>query len=275
MLAPPVWMLIVTFAWAVAAAVVLWRLRCCDMRPHRPPEGSPLSMFWALLTGMAAAQFAVELLRTDAPTLVQQAMQPPVVFAAGIIAMLATLAALDRSAACRQIGLPIRVLPRGAAVGTALVLVIWPIAMVVGLAVLLIAATLGLEMPSPHPSLLLLQRGDEPLVSLLVLLGAVVMAPLAEEIAYRGLLQRMFHGVLARYGQMPASAATALAIVLSSLLFVTSHAQPLHYPPLLALSLALGVVYHRTQNLYAAILLHACFNAMQIALFVALPAAAP
>ena len=97
----------------------------------------------------------------------------------------------------------------------------------------------------------------------LVLLGlsVVVLAPLTEEIFFRGLVQSM----LRRYLHRP-----WVAVVLTAVFFAALH-EPYWYsmPPLLALGLAIGYNYERTGRLWAPILIHALFNALNLGLKIA------
>jgi len=91
---------------------------------------------------------------------------------------------------------------------------------------------------------------------ILVIFSAVVLAPLGEEIFFRGLLQSM----LRRYLRRPWA-----AILVASLFFAVAHyTVPVSLPAMFALSLALGYNYERTGRLYAPILMHALFNAVNI-----------
>jgi membrane protease YdiL (CAAX protease family) len=86
-------------------------------------------------------------------------------------------------------------------------------------------------------------------VTLLILI-AVVGAPIAEEVFYRGFFQP---GLATR---LPAWA----AIVVTSLVFGLSHFQLLPFPGLFVFGVAAGVVAHRTGRLGPAIALHMGFN---------------
>lgn len=92
---------------------------------------------------------------------------------------------------------------------------------------------------------------------LIVILSTVILAPLAEEVFFRGLLQSMFR----KYFGQP-----WLAIAAASACFAMAHiSQPKDIPSLLALGAALGYSYERCGRLWPAILAHALFNAVNIA----------
>jgi len=86
----------------------------------------------------------------------------------------------------------------------------------------------------------------------LAVVSAAVLAPLAEELFFRGLLQSMIR----QYTGRP-----WVAIVLASLFFVAVHIPLWHtLPALFALSIALGYNYERCGRLLSPILVHALFN---------------
>lgn len=89
-------------------------------------------------------------------------------------------------------------------------------------------------------------------------LGGVV-APIGEEAAFRGLL---FPWLRERLGLWSAAA-------LSGLAFATLHSILVLVPALLAVGVALAVVYHRSGSLWPVIVMHGVFNAIMIALLYA------
>lgn len=107
-----------------------------------------------------------------------------------------------------------------------------------------------------HPALEYLRLFSPPW-KLLAVFQAVILAPLAEEIFFRGLLQSFLRQQLG---------SPRIAILIASVVFAAMHLnQPQAIPALLALSLALGYNYERTGRLTSAILIHAIFNAVNIA----------
>ena len=105
----------------------------------------------------------------------------------------------------------------------------------------------------------LLDRIDGPADIVLMFILVVVMAPLVEEIFYRGLLM----GALRR--RMPDNA----AIAFSGLLFAAAHFQPLQFPGLFVFGLILGylrVKYDRLGPSWAA---HLAFNGVTFAVLMA------
>ena len=87
-----------------------------------------------------------------------------------------------------------------------------------------------------------------------VIFMAVIVAPMAEEILFRG----YFYGVIRRFGgRLP-------AILTSSLLFAAIHVHLPSVPGLVILAVILCLLYERTGSLWATITMHAAFNATTI-----------
>ena len=90
----------------------------------------------------------------------------------------------------------------------------------------------------------------------MIIVSAVVLAPLAEEVFFRGLLQSM----LRKYLRRPWA-----AIMATSAFFAFVHAEyPTSMPAIFALSMVLGYNYERSGRLLAPILIHALFNGVFI-----------
>ena len=83
---------------------------------------------------------------------------------------------------------------------------------------------------------------------------AVVVAPISEELLFRGFLQPALGRWTGRW----------LAIILSAAFFAVAHMDLYAMPMLLALGIALGYVYDRTRSLAAPVALHMAFNGMTL-----------
>jgi len=90
-----------------------------------------------------------------------------------------------------------------------------------------------------------------------IAVSVVVLAPLAEELTYRVLLQ----------GWCQSHFSPWAAIVFSALIFSLVHGMPDCFP-LFPLALVLGFVYYRTRSYVAVVVLHALFNATNLTLSV-------
>ncbi len=104
--------------------------------------------------------------------------------------------------------------------------------------------------PFDNPVAMLLAMDPSPDVVALLLFSTVVLAPLFEEMLFRGFL----HGRLRRHFTPYGAAA------LSGLLFAIAHLSVSNLLPLWALGFALGILYDRTRTLWAPMVAHALWN---------------
>jgi membrane protease YdiL (CAAX protease family) len=129
--------------------------------------------------------------------------------------------------------------------------------------------TLGGGLDNLEPRMdLIVPQGDVGLNLLMTLLGAGLLAPLAEELYFRGLLHRWFW---ARFVHRP-----WLRVALSALVFAVGHFDS---PGVVASSFFLGVlcalVYERTRSLWLSIAVHAVNNSLAVLLVYAALAVQP
>ena len=105
----------------------------------------------------------------------------------------------------------------------------------------------------PHPTITALHADGRSLALTLTLwLGAVIIAPVAEEAFFRGLLQTLLVNTLRSRWVAIGSTAVVFAVIHIS--------QPQAMPALLVLALLLGYAYERTGALLPPVLIHALFN---------------
>jgi membrane protease YdiL (CAAX protease family) len=164
----------------------------------------------------------------------------------------------------------------------------------------------GLEHPGVHEMLEILGTTPAPGLRAMIYLSAILIAPLFEELLFRGHVQTLLVGAFARtlsprpddlvpavevpprdtpleaaapsvlgYAPPPSHASPSagagarwLAIVVTSVLFALVHGAVWMMPPIFFFSLCLGYVYERTGNLWAAIAVHLLFNLVNVVLFV-------
>jgi CAAX protease family protein len=88
----------------------------------------------------------------------------------------------------------------------------------------------------------------------LVFLVAGILAPVVEELVFRGYLYPVFK----RYFRMP------VAIVLSSAIFAAIHLNVAALPPLFVLALCLAAAYEESGSLVVPIAMHAMFNVVSL-----------
>lgn len=106
---------------------------------------------------------------------------------------------------------------------------------------------------TPHPTIEALQAGDQSSGILAVLwIGAFVLAPIAEEIFFRGFIQTFLLGVFRSRWR---------AIVITSVAFGLVHlSQPYAVAALIFLAIVIGYAYETTGSILPPIMIHAVFN---------------
>jgi membrane protease YdiL (CAAX protease family) len=104
-----------------------------------------------------------------------------------------------------------------------------------------------------HSTIRALRDESQPAATIAFLwIGAAAVAPVAEELFFRGLLQSLLLNL---------TASRWLAILGASLAFALGHLQQPHaVPALVGLGVLLGSVYERTGSLSGPILIHSLFN---------------
>jgi hypothetical protein len=121
--------------------------------------------------------------------------------------------------------------------------------------------------PEAHPLLEVLRDNDGLALQAMVSFTAILIAPMAEELLFRGQLQTALVHALAGSSDRPAiqpgPRARWLAILLVSATFAMFHPAWMR-PPLFLLSVCIGYAYERTGNLWVAIIIHAGFNAFNV-----------
>jgi membrane protease YdiL (CAAX protease family) len=100
-----------------------------------------------------------------------------------------------------------------------------------------------------------LQEAKSPRDRLAVMTMAVVIAPVAEEIIFRGYL----------YPAGKRFVGPFFSLVATSLLFAVLHGHSASVPALFTLAVCLGLAYEKTGTLLVPMVMHAVFNAVSVA----------
>ncbi len=113
----------------------------------------------------------------------------------------------------------------------------------------------------PQPLIQFLAQNPSLEDRLLLIGTALVIAPVAEELIFRGYI----FGVLCRY------VGKWWALLISAMVFAAIHAHIPSLAGLFALAITLTLVYEGTGSLWAAILMHSLFNAITVVFTLAWP----
>lgn len=110
------------------------------------------------------------------------------------------------------------------------------------------------DLPPTGRALALVDAVDTPIKIVGLYIAVAVIAPIVEELFYRGLVQR---AIVDKIGPM-------FGIPLAALIFGAVHLSWTELPALTAVGLVLGLLYHRTGRLGAPIVAHMTFNAFTL-----------
>jgi membrane protease YdiL (CAAX protease family) len=115
--------------------------------------------------------------------------------------------------------------------------------------------TLGIE-SMQQEAVKLLQEAKDPAVIILMGVAAVIVAPLAEEVVFRGYLYPAAKRFCGAYG----------AMIFSSMVFAAAHANAVALVPLFILAMLLCLIYELTGSIWANISVHFLFNLATVTL---------
>jgi len=119
-----------------------------------------------------------------------------------------------------------------------------------------------------HDELILLSKQSQISLRVLIVLVATVVTPIFEEMLFRGMFQSMIRSYLSELRFWRVGWGNRqfgwVAIVLSSGLFATVHANAGHWPGLFVLAMCLGYSYEKSGSLLRPIFIHAMFNAISV-----------
>jgi len=251
--------LVIGAALAAIAAVIRWRLWSIPATPlGRIPVEVPLWMLGAFMS-YAAGAFGAAISLTDdaayarlASNVLGNAAQ---VLAAGIF-----IARFTRPSE-RPASSPVRAVLAG--VGA--FLLITPV--VASLSIVLNALLVSLGQPrtpdTAHQTLAILAERRDPMLTALTLAHVALLVPIAEEFIWRGMVHP---GIRSALGAWPGIAITTLLFTLIHWGALAPEGRVVGLSMLVALALGLGILRERTGSVIAPIVVHALFNAFNVAL---------
>ncbi len=150
-------------------------------------------------------------------------------------------------------GIDVRRLPANAGLGAALYPAVLPAVAAAAFLARLVLQRMGMDAEPQEVLRLMVDRGAGPMRFYLIALG-IVIAPIAEEVLFRGIV----FPVLIRH------TGTAWALLASAGVFAALHMNLAAAAPLFVLGLAFGLAYLYTGSLAVPIVLHAVFNGVSI-----------
>ena len=118
------------------------------------------------------------------------------------------------------------------------------------MAVLELLVDLGVLTLAPQQAVQIFSAGASPAALTLLAVFAIILAPIAEEIIFRGCIYRFLKSKLS----------PRLAMLVSSAFFASVHANLLALAPLIAVGYLLAHIYEKERNILVPICFHALFN---------------
>ena len=176
----------------------------------------------------------------------------------GVVVISLILARLDFARGLKGLGLRLTTAPKDLGLAFLTLLAVWPLVLAtMSLTILAIKTLSGPDYQVPqHEALKLITEYPALPLHVLLVVMAVIVAPIVEEMLFRGVFQTAIRSYLQR--PWP-------AIVLTSILFASIHPYASHWPSLFMLALGLGYSYERSGSLLRPIFMHALFNGINVA----------
>ena len=198
------------------------------------------------------------------------------IFSAGAIVTITVILFLARAHFARRLrgfGLDVRTMVADFLAAAANLLTIWPLIITTIILTMFFGQRIwGQEYQmQQHQELELITEYSQLPLRIIIVVVAVIVAPLIEELLFRGLVQTMLHSVLENLkfeiqnSKLRSGGPAWLAIAISSGLFTTMHANPGHWPALFVLGMCLGYAYEKSGSLLRPIFIHSFFNGVMIA----------
>ncbi|NUN50575.1 MAG: CPBP family intramembrane metalloprotease [Candidatus Brocadiae bacterium] len=242
------------FTTLLLAPRLLWPDR---VRPEMPP--APQRPDWGWLPVLLVPPLIVGFQLVGYP--IRWAGVPPSLwlsFALSIGSAAATVA-LAWWLLCRRPGKPVAALglrlPRWRPHLVLLPLAAYPLSIsLIILAVLFQVLALGQPLAPPQASVQAMRAIQDPALKALAVLAVAVVAPIAEEILFRGVL---FRALRLRWGVFP-------AMLVSAAIFSAVHLDLLHALPIFMLGLVLAFITEESGSLIPGITLHALVNGITL-----------
>ena len=245
----------------------LGRNALADSRPRR--NNMPFYLpFIPLSIWFGATSLAVSL----APKLLgklqgwQSAFRDNLVLSVGAIAVIAVIIFLARVSFARRLkgfGLNVKTIHKDFLAAFVTLLAVWPLVLAAIISTIFFGTLIyGRDFQlQQHEELELITAYPQLPLQILIVVLAVVIAPLLEEMLFRGFFQTVIRSVWEF--RNPTNGAWP-SILISSVLFAMAHANTGHWPALFVLAVCLGYAYEKSGSLFRPIFIHSLFNAATI-----------
>lgn len=200
----------------------------------------------------------------------QKAFLGNIIYCIGAIVVIAVILFIVRASFARRLkgfGLNIRSVHKDFFAAFLNLLSVWPLMMAaIALTMFIGKLFFGPEYQiSQHEQLELITAYPRWQLRILIFVVAVVIAPVLEEMIFRGLFQTVIRSFFeSRDSKLETQNRVWLPIFISSGLFSIVHGNVPHWPALFLLGVCLGYAYEKSGSLFRPIFIHAFFNAITV-----------
>jgi membrane protease YdiL (CAAX protease family) len=200
----------------------------------------------------------------------QRVFLESLIYCVGAIVVIAVILFMVRASFARRLkgfGLNVRSIHRDFFAALLNFLTVWPlIAAAIKIMMFIGELFYGPEYQMPqHQQLEMITLYSQWQLRILIFIVAAVIAPVLEEMMFRGLFQTVIRSLLeTRDSKLEGRYHAWIAIFISSGLFSMVHGNVQHWPALFLLSLCLGYAYEKSGSLFRPIFIHAIFNTITI-----------
>jgi membrane protease YdiL (CAAX protease family) len=263
-----VWLLPLVF-WLVKTS---WGRRALAGSMLRRNNMPPYLPFIPLVIWFGAVQFAVEITRKLLPDLQpwQNAFMDNLILCIGAIFVIVVIIFLARISFARRLkgfGLDIKTIHKDFLAGVMNLVCVWPLVMLTIISTERLGQLIwGPDFHiQPHEELKLITSYPQLPLRVLIVIAAVVIAPLVEEMLFRGMFQTMIRSFLEiRVSGFGIRNRAWPAIFITSALFAMVHPNPEHRPALFVIGACMGYAYEKSGSLFRPVFIHLLFNAANI-----------
>ena len=200
----------------------------------------------------------------------QNAFMDNLVLCIGAIFTIAVIIFLAKMTFARRLqgfGLNIKTIHKDFLAGMANLVCVWPLVMLTIILTERFGQLIwGQEFHlQQHEELKLITAYPQLPLRILITITAVVIAPLIEEMLFRGLFQTMIRSFLeTKISGFGIRNRAWPAILITSGLFAVVHANPQHWPALFVIGACMGYAYEKSGSLFRPVFIHLFFNAANI-----------
>ena len=245
--------------WLCKTSLGTKALKNSPPRRNNMPLYAPFLPLLIWIITLAAATFFKETLLRELPDW-QNAFIENVILCIAAVAAMAVILFLANSTFARRLkGFGLDMANIGGDFLAAILNLVcaWPLVMITIIVTVFFGELLfGPEFQlQQHEELEMIKVYTQPSLRVLIIVTAVFIVPVFEEMLFRGLFQTMLRSLLGR---------PWLSVLISSALFASVHSNPQHWPALLVLALFMGYAYEKSGSLFRPVFIHSLFNAVSI-----------